>query len=68
MMMKQALILDVVWGVTKASGAGIELAVNPDVSQAVAAETGFVVARMIRGKGCVSKVTCPMSFTSFYSL
>ena len=67
-MMKQTPILDVVWGVMKASGAGIELAVNLDVSQVVAAETCFVVARMISGKGCMSKVTCPMSFTSFYSL
>ena len=65
---KQALILDVVWGIVKAHGAGVELTVNSDVFQVVAMETCFVIIRMIRREGCASEVTCPMSFTSFYSL
>ena len=66
--MKWALVLDVVWSIMKASGAGVELTVNSDVSQVVAMKTCFVVVRMIQGKGCVSEVTSPMGFASFYGL
>ena len=52
----------------KTTGAGVELAVDSDMSQAMAMETSFVVTRVIWEKGCPSKVTSPMGFTSFYSL
>ena len=67
-MMKQAAILDVVWGVAKTCGASVELAVNPDMSQAIAMEARFIIAGMIWEEECLSKITCPMGLTPFYSL
>ena len=48
-MMEWATILDVIWGVVKAGGTGVKLAVDPDVSQAVAMETCLIKAGVIWG-------------------
>ena len=47
-MTKRASVLDVIGGVMETTGTGIRLTVNPDVPQAMAIETGFVVIRVVR--------------------
>ena len=61
-------ILNVIQGVMKACGTGVELAVNPDMFQAMAIEARFVIAGVIQGEGCMSKITGPMGLAPFYSL
>ena len=67
MMTKWAAVLDVIWGVAKTCGAGVELAVNPDMFQAMAKEACFIIVGVIWGEGCSSKITSPMSLALFYS-
>ena len=60
MMMKWAMVLNMIWGTAKACGTGVELAVNPDMFQAMAMEACFVIAGVIWREGCTSKITSPM--------
>ena len=68
LMMKWAMVLDVVWSIVKACGTGIELTVDPDVSQAMAMEVCFIVVGVVRGEGCLSKTTSLMGLAPFYGL
>ena len=45
--MEWATILDMVGGVVEAGGAGVKLAVDPDVPQAVAMETCLIKVRVV---------------------
>ena len=67
-MMEWATILDVIWGIVEAGGAGIKLAIDPDVPQAVAMETHLIKVRVIQGQRGSSEVTSPVSFATFDSL
>ena len=49
MTVEWAAILNVVQSIAKASGTGIKLTVDLDVSQAMAMKTRFVIVRMIEG-------------------
>ena len=42
--MEQAVILDVVWSIVEACGAGVKLTVDSDVPQAMAMETRLIIA------------------------
>ena len=46
---KWTMILDVLWGVAKASWARVELAINADMSKSMAVEASFIEARVIWG-------------------
>ena len=67
-MMKWTAVLDMIQDIAKACGAGVELAVNPDMSQVMAMEACFVIVGVIWGEGSSSKITGPMGLTLFYSL
>ena len=67
-MMEWAAILNVVWSIAKACGIGIELTVDPDVSQVMAVETCFIITEMIWGQRGLPEITSPVSFTPLYSL
>ena len=47
-MVQWAAILDMIWGITEASRAGVELAIDLDMPQVVAMKACFVKARMIQ--------------------
>ena len=55
-------------GIVKACETGVELAVNLDMSQAVAMETCFIIMEVVQGEGCSSEITGPMGLTLFYGL
>ena len=65
---KWAMVLNVIWGIVKACGTDVELAVNPDMSQVMAMEVHFIIAEVIQEEGCMSKITSPMDLALFYSL
>ena len=68
MAMKWTTVLNVIQDVVKAYGTGVELAVNSNMSQAMAMEACFIIAGVIQGEECMSKITGPMGLTLFYSL
>ena len=65
---KWAMVLDMIRGVAKTCGTGIELTVDPDMSQTITVEACFIIVGVVRREGCSSKITSPVSFTSFYCL
>ena len=47
MMMKKALVLDVIRSITKTTGTGVKLIVDSDMPQVMAMEIGFVITRVV---------------------
>ena len=47
MTMKSASVLDVIGSVTEIAGTGVKLTIDPDMPQAMAMETGFIVTRVV---------------------
>ena len=68
MVMKWVAVLNMIWGVVKACRTGVELAVNPDMSQVMAMEACFIIAGVIWEEGCSSKITGPMGLAPLYGL
>ena len=62
------MILDMIWGIAEAVGAGVKLAIDPDVPQVVAMETYLIEVRVIWGQRGSSEVAGLVSFATFDSL
>ena len=55
--------LDMAWGIFKAGGALVQVAVDTDVSEFPALEAGFMIAGVITSKGYVMVTACPLNFS-----
>ena len=63
---KWAAVLDMIWGIAKACGTDVELAVNPNMFQAMAMEACFIVAGVSWGGGVHLKL--PVQWASLCSM